>query len=54
MDGSVAAAGPATPTVLGVERSFTGRRWRSRLADDRPAYALAEPSSASPNWWPAS
>ncbi|WP_374450204.1 single-stranded-DNA-specific exonuclease RecJ [Stella sp.] len=42
MDGSVAAAGPAAPTVLGVERSFTGRRWRSRLADDRPAYALAD------------
>ncbi|BBK42741.1 single-stranded-DNA-specific exonuclease RecJ [Allostella vacuolata] len=31
-----------TPAVLGVERSFTGRRWRSRLADDRPAYALAD------------
>ncbi|BBK32124.1 exonuclease RecJ [Stella humosa] len=30
------------PTILGVERSFTGRRWRSRLADDRPAYALAD------------
>ncbi|MGE0723380.1 MAG: single-stranded-DNA-specific exonuclease RecJ [Alphaproteobacteria bacterium] len=28
--------------VLGVERSFTGRRWRSRLADDRPAFALAD------------
>jgi len=43
MDGAVpVATAPATPAVLGVERSFTGRRWRSRLADDRPAYALAD------------
>ncbi len=34
--------GGAAPAVLGVERSFTGRRWRARLADDRPAYALAD------------
>ena len=28
--------------VLGVERSFTGRRWRSRLADERAALGLAQ------------
>ncbi|MCC7275409.1 MAG: single-stranded-DNA-specific exonuclease RecJ [Alphaproteobacteria bacterium] len=28
--------------VFGVERSFTGRRWRPRLADDRIAFAIAD------------
>ncbi|MFQ5985273.1 MAG: single-stranded-DNA-specific exonuclease RecJ [Alphaproteobacteria bacterium] len=28
--------------VLGVERSVSGRRWRSRLADDRAGLALAQ------------
>ncbi|MGE0715748.1 MAG: single-stranded-DNA-specific exonuclease RecJ [Alphaproteobacteria bacterium] len=41
MDGG--ATPPATgPAVLGVERSFTGRRWRPRLADDRAAFAIAD------------
>ncbi len=30
------------PTILGVERSLTGRRWRARLADDRAGLMLAQ------------
>ena len=37
-----APPGPAHPTVLGVERSATGRRWRARLADDRAGLMLAQ------------
>src|SRR5260221_9936047 len=33
---------PPPPTFLGVERSVTGRRWRSRQADDRLALMLAQ------------
>ena len=33
---------PAGPPFLGVERSLTGRRWRSRLADERLGLALAQ------------
>ncbi len=36
------ATSAAAPTVLGVERSISGKRWRARLADDRPALALAQ------------
>jgi len=32
----------AERAVLGVERSLTGKRWRSRLADERAAVALAQ------------
>lgn len=32
----------ATPAFLGVERSLTGRRWRSRVTDDRLAQALSQ------------
>lgn len=42
MDGAVAPARAAVPAVLGVEHSFTGRRWRPRLADDRLGFALAD------------
>ncbi len=37
-----APPGPAPATILNVERSVTGRRWRARLADDRAALALAQ------------
>ncbi len=30
------------PAFLGVEHSATGRRWEARLADDRPALAIAQ------------
>ncbi len=32
----------AAPAFLGVERSLTGRRWRSRVTDDRLAQALSQ------------
>jgi len=32
----------AAPPFLGVERSLTGRRWRSRVSDDRLARALSQ------------
>ena len=32
----------AAPAFLGVEHSATGRRWEARLADDRPALAIAQ------------
>jgi len=32
----------ARPAFLGIERSLTGRRWAARLADDRPALAIAQ------------
>ncbi len=32
----------APPPVLGVERSIAGKFWRPRLADDRPAMAMAQ------------
>ncbi|MDP6351899.1 MAG: single-stranded-DNA-specific exonuclease RecJ [Alphaproteobacteria bacterium] len=35
------ALGDGAP-VLGVEQSLTGRRWRSRLADDRAALAITQ------------
>lgn len=40
MDAHATAA--AAPTILGVERSISGKRWRARLADDRLALALAQ------------
>ncbi len=33
---------PADAAFLGVERSFSGRRWRARLTDDRIALALCQ------------
>lgn len=35
-------AGGAEPVFLGVERSFTGKRWRARLADERLGLTLAQ------------
>lgn len=35
-------ADAAAPAFLGVERSLTGRRWRSRVTDDRLAQALSQ------------
>ncbi|SLN45519.1 single-stranded-DNA-specific exonuclease RecJ [Oceanibacterium hippocampi] len=32
----------SAPAFLGVEQSLTGRRWRSRLADDRLGMAIAQ------------
>jgi single-stranded-DNA-specific exonuclease len=37
-----AAAAPARPGFLGVERSLSGKRWEARLPDDRPARMLAQ------------
>jgi single-stranded-DNA-specific exonuclease len=36
------AVGSEAPTVLGVEQSLSGKRWRARLVDDRSALALAQ------------
>ncbi|MEQ8388095.1 MAG: single-stranded-DNA-specific exonuclease RecJ [Alphaproteobacteria bacterium] len=33
---------PKTPAFLGVEKSFSGKRWQSRVSDDRQALALAQ------------